>query len=262
MASIRDAIEESTNEPHALEQYIIFTLPVFGATYMYAKGMSGNVWFLILAFLSFIIIFGTIVKCANNVMNFRERIMPTMNPFSLFFDSFRTLIAIAPAVAINGGIAYYLINTFYPMISVTWISQAATYITYAVCGSIVVTVLMLFSKRFSFVDAFDLKAISDSCIDVLIQLIWLSIQIGIIDALLTGTITYLCWLFIGLDNFVTYFIWCMTVVFNAAVVGNYLGQLNYEALHQAEKKAEKKKEKEEIAALRKSKGTQQPPSTF
>ena len=111
---------------------------------------------------------------------------------------------------------------------------------------------MLFSKRFNPIDAFDFKAISDSCIDVLIQTIWMTIQLAVIDAVLAGAVTYLCWLFIGLDNFITYICWSITAVINVALIGNYLGQLNYEALHQAEVKAEKKKEKEEIKNLQKS----------
>ena len=262
MASIKDAIEESTNEPQALVQYILFSLPLFGAVYFYTKGQQNTFWFYILAIISFIIMLGTMVRCANNVMNFRDKIMPSMNPFILLFDSIRTIIALLPAAALNGGIAYYLITKIYPMISVTWISQAATYITYAVSGSIVLTVFMLYAKKFSLKDAFDFKAISDSCIDVLIQVIWLTIQLIFIDAVLAGSVTYLCWLFIGIDNIVTYFVWCMTAVFNIALIGNYLGQLNYEALHQAEVKAEKKKEKEEIDALKKSNGNPPSPSTF
>ena len=228
MASIKDAIEESTNEPHALTQYIIFTLPLFGALWLFKKEMMNSIWFYLLAGISAIILLGTMVKCANNVMNFREKIMPSMNPFTLLFDSIRTIIALLPAAALNGGIAY---------------------------------VFMLYAKKFSFVDAFDFKAISDSCIDVLIQVIWLAIQLAFIDAIVAGSVTYLCWLFIGIDNVVTYFVWCMTAVFNVALIGNYLGQLNYEALHQAETKAQKKKEKEEIENLRKSNGPTSP-STF
>ena len=261
MASIKDAIEESTNEPHALTQYIIFTIPLFGALWLFKKEMMNSIWFYLLAGISAIILLGTMVKCENNVMNFREKIMPSMNPFTLLFDSIRTIIALLPAAALNGGIAYYLITKIYPMISVTWIAQAATYITYAVAGSIILTVFMLYAKKFSFVDAFDFKAISDSCIDVLIQVIWLAIQLAFIDAIVAGSVTYLCWLFIGIDNVVTYFVWCMTAVFNVALIGNYLGQLNYEALHQAETKAQKKKEKEEIENLRKSNGPTSP-STF
>lgn len=258
MASIKDAIEESTNEPHALMQYIIFALPLFGAIYYYMKGQQNSILFYLLATATIIIIVGTMVKCANNVMNFREKIMPSLNPFPLIFDTIRTAIAIAPAVAINGGIAYYLITKIYPMISVSWIGQAATYITYAVCGSIIVTVFMLFAKKFSIKDAFDIKAISDSCIDVLIQGIWLLVQLAVVDGIVAGGATYLCWLFIGIDNVITYFAWSMTVMFNAAIIGNYLGQLNYEALHQEEKR----KEQKETKALREANENPPSPSTF
>ena len=214
--------------------------------------MQNSIWFYILAFLSIVVILGTMSRCANNVMNYRDITLPTFNIFTLFFDAIRSLIALAPALAINGGIAWFVITKLVPMISVEPVAQGVTYVTYAVCGSIVLTVFMLFCKKFSFINVFDLKAISDSCIDVLIQSIWMVIQIAIIDAVIAGSITYLFWLFIGTENIVMYFVWCMTAVFNSALIGNYLGQLNYEALHQAEEKAKKKKEKEELAQLRKS----------
>lgn len=258
MASMKDAIEESTNEANALTKYIIFTLPLFGAVYLYMDKQQNSFLFYLLAIISILVIVGIMIKCANNVMNFRERIMPTFNIFSLFFDAIRACIAIAPAVAINTFIANYLVTKFYPMIAIDWIRISAEYITYAVCGSMIITVFMLFAKKFSFKDAFDVKAISDSCIDVLIQVIWMGLQIAIIDAFAAGIVTYLFWLFIGIENVVTYFVWCMTVIFNAALIGNYLGQLNYEALHQEEAKAKSKKEKEEIEAIRNSNGPTSP----
>lgn len=261
MASIKDAIEESTNEANVLTKYIIYTLPLFGAVYFYMQGQQNTFLFYLLAFTSIMIVVGIMIKCCNNVMNFRERIMPTFNIFSIFFDAIRALIAITPAAAINGYITYLLVTKIYPMIAIDWIRMSAEYITYAVCGAMILTVFMLFAKKFSFIDAFDFKAISDSCIDVLIQAIWMLLQVAIIDAVIAGSITYLFWLFIGLENVVTYFVWCMTVVFNAALIGNYLGQLNYEALHQEEAKAKSKKEKEEIEAIRNSNGPTSP-STF
>ncbi len=252
MASIRDALEESLNEPHSILKFIIFTLPVFGAMYCYMNKMQNSIWFYILAFLSVIVIIGTMARCANNVMNYRDNTLPTFNIFVMFFDAIRAIIALIPALAINGGIAWFVINKLVPMISVDFVAKGVTYITYGVCLAIIMTVFMLFCKKFSFFNVFDVKAISDSCMDVLIQLIWMAIQIAVIDAVIAGSLTYLFWLFIGLENVVMYFVWCMTVVFNAALVGNYLGQLNYEALHQAEEKAKKKKEKEELEQLRKS----------
>lgn len=252
MASMKDAWDECVFEHHAMVKFLIAAAPVFGAIYFYQADPKNMSLVYIFGTISAIISLGTITRVANNVMNFRETILPTFNVFTLIFDAIRAIVAIGPALAINGFAAYYLVTKFYPMISVDWIRIAATYITYAVCGSIVLTVFMLFSKRFNPIDAFDFKAISDSCIDVLIQTIWMTIQLAVIDAVLAGAVTYLCWLFIGLDNFITYICWSITGVINVALIGNYLGQLNYEALHQAEVKAEKKKEKEEIKNLQKS----------
>ena len=260
MASMKDAWDECITGHNAIVKYIIAAIPVFCGIYFFKAEPQNLSIVYTCAVVTAIIALGAMSRICNNVMNFRETILPTANIFVLLFDAIRAIIAIGPALAINGGIAWYLVTNFYPMIAVDWIRIAATYITYAVCGSIVLTVFMLYSKKFNPLDAFDVKAISDSCIDVLIQTIWLAIQIAVIDAVLAGIVTYLCWLFIGLDNFITYIAWSITAVINIALIGNYLGQLNYEALHQAEAKAQKKKEKEELKELQKSSGPTTPAS--
>ena len=90
---------------------------------------------------------------------------------------------------------------------------------------------MLYAKSQKITDAYNLKIISDSCIDILIQVIWMSLQLALLNAIIIGTVTYLFWLFLGLQNPILIFIWAMTALLNAAITGNYLGQLNYEALH-------------------------------
>ena len=246
MASIIDAVDEIKQAENYLVKFAIFAAPVFGCVYamMQEEKMMGLFYTCLVP--AIVVLLGTMTRVANNVMNCREITLPSWNPFTLLFDTIRTLFAIAPAVAINGGAAWALITKVYPMIAVEWVQKAAIYITYAVCTSIILTVFMLFAKRFKISDPFDIQAISDSCIDVLIQTIWLAIQLVFVNGIIFGAITYLFWMFLGLDNFVMWYVWSIGGVFNAALIGNYLGQLNHEALHQAEDKKAAKAQKEEL----------------
>lgn len=231
MASIKDALEESINERGSLYKYIIFSIPLFYTYKLYLQGIKGNFMFTIMAVISALLVIGIVVRCANNVMNYRDNILPTFNIFKLFWDAIVATLAISPWAALNTYIAVAVTNNFIPMIPVPWIATSAKFILYGVCGSIVLTAFMLYAKSKKVFDAYNLKIISDSCIDILIHIIWLVIQLAIVNGLIIGTITYLFWLFLGLENDVLIFIWGMTVVLNAAMIGNYLGQMNYEALH-------------------------------
>ena len=247
MASIKDAFEECIFENHATMKYLLVSAPIYGAIHFYKSEPQNMALVYTFGIISIIILIGMMARIWNNVMNFRDKILPSFNIFKLLFDAFATILMVAPAAVINGLIAWYLATKIYPMIAVTWIQQSAIYLTYGVCASVVITTYMLFTKKFNPFDIFDFKAISDSCIDVLIQTLWMCFQIALLDAIFAGAVTYCCWLFIGLDNFVTYLAWSYTIAVNAALIGNYLGQLNYEALHQAEEKRNKKKYTEEAA---------------
>ena len=245
MASIKDAMDEVTQEKGFVVKFIIFALPIFGCIYAFKAEPKMMTLFYTCLVPSIIVILGTMTRVANNVMNFRETTLPTWNVFTLLFDTIRMSFAILPAVCINGGIAWALVTKVYPMIAVEAVQKGAIYITYAVCASIVLTVFMLYAKRFRISDPFDIMAISNSCIDVLIQLIWLGIQLVFVNGIIFGSITYLFWMFLGLDNWLMWYVWAIGGVYNTALIGNYLGQLNHEALHQAEDKKAQKQIKEE-----------------
>lgn len=230
MASIKDALDESTNERGAFYKYIIFAIPVFYTFFLYKEKSIGLLFYIMLA-ISVLLILGIMTRCANNVMNYRDKILPGFNIFSLFFDAIMAGIAIAPWAALNTFIAITVINKLVPMIPIPWAQQGVTYITIGLCFSITLTAFMLYAKSKKITDAYNFKIISDSCIDIMIQVVWLCIQLALINALIIGTITYLFWLFLGLENVILFFTWSMTIILNAAMIGNYLGQLNYEALH-------------------------------
>lgn len=251
MASMKDAFDECTNEPGVIWKYVWFSLPVFGAVYLYMEEIMGF-WFWVCAILGLINIIGTMTRVANNCMNFRETTMPTYNPFTMLFDFIRTSIALLPAIALNGGITWYLTTSIYPQyIAVEPVAKGVTYVTYGLCAAILLTVFMLFAKRFRFSDPFDIQAISNSCIDVLIHTIWMLVQLVFVNAFTIGLVTYLFYVFIGMGNFLMWFVWAMGAIFNAALIGNYLGQLNHEALHQCEDKELEKQLRKELNDARK-----------
>ncbi len=251
MASIMDALDETMQEPQAKLKLAIFTLPVFAAVF-FLKGGKMDMFYLFLV-PAVIVLLGILTRVCYNVMQCKEVRLPTWNPFTLIFDTIRAGIALLPAAIINGAIVYYLTTKAFTMISVEWVAKAATYITYAVFVSIIVTVFMLYAKRFKMGDTWDIGAISNSCIDVLIQLIWMCVQVLFLDALIFGSLTYLFYVFIdkSLSNWMLLYVWSMCGVFSTMLIGNYLGQLNHEALHSSEEINKEKQLKKELAAAKK-----------
>lgn len=251
MASMMDALDETMQEPKAKLKIAIFTLPVFAAVFFF-KGGKMDLFYLCLV-PAIIVLLGTLTRVCNNVMQCREVRLPTWNVFTLIFDTIRTLIAMLPAIVINGAIVYYLVTKAFTMIAVEWVQMAANYITYAVLASILVTVFMMYAKRFKMGDTWDIMGISNSCIDVMIQLIWMSIQLLFIDALIFGSITYLFYVFLDktLSNWMLLYVWSAGGVFSIMLAGNYLGQLNHEALHTSEELNREKQLKKELEAAKK-----------
>lgn len=251
MASMFDALDETLQESASKWKIAIFTLPVF-AVILFYKGGKTDLFYLCLI-PAIIVVLGSLVRVCNNVMQCREVRLPSWNIFTLIFDTIRTSIAMLPSVLINYGIVNYLVTKLYPMIAVEWIKTGATYITYGVAVSVLVTVFILYAKRFKMKDTWDIVCISNSCIDVMIQLIWMTIQLLIIDALIFGSITYLFYVFLDktLNNWMLLYVWSAGIVFSIMLTGNYLGQLHYEALHSSEEINANRQAKKELEAAKK-----------
>lgn len=238
MASIKDAVEEGFQDNLAVLKYIIFAAPVFYCIYLYYEAVESKIFtgFWWMTAVTFLLLFGFLIKCTTNVRNGKDHVLPSFNIFNLFWSGLKGLIALGPSIAVNCFVANFInsqITPFFPDPNVAGVFQG---IVWAIFISIILTGYMLYSKKFKISDAYDFKTISNSCMDILIRVLFFIPQLIVFNALIIGAVTYVFWVFFGIPNtFCTYF-WCMALVFNVAVIGNYMAQVDYEAIEAKEEK--------------------------
>lgn len=229
MASIKDALEDSIQDGFAWIKYIIFTIPVFIVAYSILQGKIFP-QFTTVVILTFLLILGFTLKCTYNVRMGNTNVLPSFNIISVLWLGFRGALALAPM----GLVAYFasvkIIEIISRYIPVSWVYYFLTVSTCLVLSSFVFTGYLLFSKRFKITDAYNIKHIFKYCIDVLFATLFMLFLVAILAAVITTPVTYLVWIFMGLENPVILFIWCMIGVLCLAIMGHYLAQMDYEIL--------------------------------
>lgn len=230
MASIKDAFEEALQDNLAALKYIIYAAPLFYCTYLYTTADKDYTGFWWMASITFLLLFGFMLKCTSNVRKGLDHVLPSFNIFGLFWDGIKGLVALGPSIAINCWLASLIIgqvNIYIPDPNVNLVFKI---IVWSVFGAIMLTGYMLYAKNFKISDAYNLKVISESSMDILVRIIFMVPGLAVIDGLIVGAVTYVIWVFVGLPNmFCTYF-WCVAAIFNLAIIGNYIAQVDYESI--------------------------------
>lgn len=228
MASIKDAFEESIQDNNAILKYIIFAIPVFYCVYLYSEGNLGGFWAMFS--ITFLLLFGIFIKCTTNVRNGKDAVLPSFNIFSIIWAGIKGTIALGPSIAINCWLACLvngLLTNIFTEPNTLHVFQA---IVWGLFGSIILTGYLCYAKSFKIADAYNFKTISESCIDILISVLFMIPLVLIANAILLVPVSYVIWVFFGLPHPIAVFYWCMVLVFNLAMCGHYLAQLDYEAI--------------------------------
>ena len=226
MASIKDSVEESFQDNSAFLKYIIFAIPLYLTYYMYSTENTGFVYVLLVA-ISVLILLGVLTICTVNVLHNNSQILPDLN-LVIFKEAVITLFAIAPAVLINLGLPYYITRAF-SLPSDKFDIILKIFIWFAFI-SIIFTTYLLFVKEKKFKDVYNLKAISDFGANIMVSLIFMIPLILLVNVISLGPITYLIALFFGIPNPFFDFICCVFLVWNIAIIGNYLAQIGLETI--------------------------------
>ncbi len=236
MASIKDAFDEALQDNMGVFKYLIFAAPLYYTVYLYSTSEKDFTGFWWMASITFLLLFGFMLKCTSNVRKGLDHVLPSFNIFNLFWAGIKGLIALGPSIAINCWIASLIsgqIDVYFPDPNVANVFKI---ITWCLFGSIILTGYMLYAKNFKIGDAYNLKVISESCVDILIRIIFMLPGVAIIDGLIVGSVSYVFWVFLGLPNPICTYFWCMAVVFNLAMIGNYIAQVDYESIEAKDEK--------------------------
>ena len=225
MASIKDAVEESFSDNHALIKYFLFAIPLY-ITYIFYESNDTGFVFWLFAIFTFLLMLGTLTICTTNVRHNKNQIFPGLNILAILKQALKTLIAIGPTMLINLGLAAFITSQFtLPNPSV---DKAFKIIIWCVFSSVIFTGFLLYVKDLKIKDAYNLKAISEFGADIMMAVIFMIPLVLLSNAILLGSITYIFILFFGIPNPVWLFICAMFVFQNISVIGNYLAQIAME----------------------------------
>ena len=228
MASIRDALEETLQDNHAIIKLSIYTAPLFWCVYSY---MNNNENFATIFYLiAYLLLFGFLLKCTHNVKNGKEYVLPSINVFDTFWTGLKGTIALLPIIILVSIIGAFVMSLFEQFIPDPNILKVVNFIIGLVCASVAFTGYILYTQRFKITDAYNFKLISDHCIDIIIGVYFMYLKMIIVNAIILIPLLYILWLFLGLQTGVCIFVYCFIVVANIAAMGHYLAQMDYETI--------------------------------
>ncbi len=225
MASIKDAVEEAITDNLAFVKYFLYAIPVFICYIMFSQGNMG--WFYVFGFFTLLMLITVLIQCIYNVRNGKNYVLPTFNILTFIVSAFKALFAVGPLLGLALWIGNLLISISIP-IPVPNIQLIYAIIVWLILGSIIVTSLILYSKTQRIKDAYNITLISNTCMDILVAIIFFIPQLLLVNGLIVGIITYLFGVFLSLDNPFYIFLCCMALAINIAITGNYLAQIDYE----------------------------------
>lgn len=228
MASILDSFREVYGDHLSFIKILVLSIPVFYCYQIYAAAkVNGNFNdFFLMSYITLFFIFGFVIEITNNVINERDKILPSLNPITLAVTSFKGVLAVGPAILITCFIANYL-SAFINIIF--WLDIILKTVLWLVAASIIVTSYLLFAANKKIIEAYNVKTIFQKAGDLIVVLIFFVLQLIIMNiptsAFIGYTVFVLFYYGFVFDAFIA-----IAVVFNLAVLGHYLGQVNYEVL--------------------------------
>ncbi len=229
MPSIKDAFEEAIQDDNSIIKYFVFAIPVFICTVLYTnKNTLSAFW--TASIVTFLLLFGFLIECTKNVRNGKEYVLPSFNVFSIMWAGIKGSVALGPLIAVNCWLAITIINFLGNYIPDPNTITVFKYMIWGVFGAIMLTGYLCYAKTFKIIDAYNFKTISDSSMDILIAVIFMIPQVLIADAIILVPITYIIWVFFGIPHPIATFFWSMVLIFNLAMCGHYLAQIDYEAI--------------------------------
>lgn len=227
MASIIDSFRDTFGDKLAVLKLLVLTVPAYYSYTLYLQSQQGPNGFWFVASLTFLLLFGTMVKVTSNIINERCYILPALkSPHLIFYSALKAIVAIFPMVIIPYFIAKYLcsiINVIF------WLDITLKTLIWLIFASIVVTAFLMYCVREKISDAYNIKLIYQKAGDLIVVLIFFVIQIAIMNIPTTIFLGYLLYVLFGYCPLLDFFI-ALSVVFNICATGHYLGQVHYETI--------------------------------
>lgn len=226
MASILSYVNESLGDNFAILKIGLYSLPVCYCAHLFLKGEIGGFYFWAVVF--GIVFLGLITKAINNIRTNKNEIF-TINPIEIVKSIVLCVVAVVPQVLIFGLIGKILTTFIKLPVQIPHFQLIFDVIVWTLLGSIVLTSYLCFAKHMHVFQAFNYKAISESCVDILISLLFFIPQLLVMDAILVIPVIALCAQFnLPYTHFVFVLYYSVIFVLNISILSGYLAAVAFE----------------------------------
>lgn len=236
MASLKEAFDSTIGESFTGLKLLLWSIPLYICRALY---VDNNVGLLVIFGSIFgLLLIGFLTESAFNAVDKKPELVPGINLLSMGWTGIKTILA----MSISVGVAYILgilILSFVTIKDPTFKMTVDIFVWFFM-AALPVSTYIVFIRRLNVFDAFNLKKIFIAYGDAFMTFSYLIVKLYIFAFIIVGFITYMFWLFVGLDNPIINFIWCIAVMYNLVIAANYLAQLSEEVFAFREKEEVKK----------------------
>lgn len=226
MASMLDSFKETYFDKFAFFKLLVFAIPLYWFWDQYLKGTAAFSSVLNYIYITAFFLFGFFIQVTNSVLNEKDWVMPTLNPFKLAFSSLKGIVAILPSAFVCIWAANYitgLINV------VPWFDNTFKTIIWLIASAIILTSFLMFVKNENILDAFNLSTLGKKSGDFILGIIFYALQLVLMNIPTYGFVGYAINILFGVGPLLYFFI-AYAIVFNLVATGHYMAQLQYEIL--------------------------------
>lgn len=232
MTSILDAYKEVFSDKLSFVKIIVFAIPLYYCyqTYTANKLITSDVFWILCATIFFL--YGFLIETTYNVINEKDSVLPSLNPFKIAYTSMKGIIAVGPSLIISSLIANYFCTIIH---TGSWVDNCLKTIIWLIAISIFVMTYLLFAQNKKILDIFNLKAASEKYGDLIVMILVFALQLILINLPTTALIAYTIFILFGYGPLHNFFL-AYAIIFNIAATGHYLAQAHYELLTYNKKK--------------------------
>lgn len=226
MANIIGACNDVFTEEYALAKIFVYAIPVFICVYAFATGQ-----FVLSYMCGFFVILMMLGLLSSGIYNLRENKneILTFNLQQLAISTVKTAIAITPQISIAAMIAIFTKEMIPEIDGFPQFPMVVNIIIWCILFSIVMTSYLSFAKHLNIKEAYNIKVIYDSVVDVFVNLVFISIQFIIANSIFVGLMVYVFTLFnIKLTHPGFLFYCSILVIVNLSILANFLSQISYD----------------------------------
>lgn len=233
MASIKEAYDSTIGENFTGLKLVLWAIPLYYCRNMLLSGSMDAISTLIIG-VFIVLLLGFITESAYNACEKKEELVPGLNFFSMAFSGIKTIVAMSVYFAI----AYLGTNYIFEFINLenAVLARTIKIMTWLIIYSLPVSAYVVFIRKMDIFDALNLKKIFYVMGETFMMFSYLIIKLSLLSAIVIGFVSYLFWLFVGLDNCIINYIWCLTIMYNILLGANYLAQFSEEWMSLYEKK--------------------------